>query len=138
MIFLKRSLFFFITASLLTSCATPYKHDGIFDEGLLGGYTDTRINANTVIVSFRGDYFTSGQKARSYALYRAAEVTVHDGYDYFVVTSASNYNQVCCMSGSAPHAYSAVIKMYQGPVPVGQPNTYDAKKVMVHLGPMVY
>ena len=137
MLFPKFSLFCFMTFTLL-SCATPYKHDGIMDEGLLGGYTDTRIDANTVIVSFRGDPFTSAQKALTYVLYRAAEVTVHDGYDYFVVSSASNYKQVCCLSGSAPHAYAAVIKMYQGKAPVGQPNTYDAKNVMVQLGPVVY
>ena len=137
MIFSRYGLFF-ILFTFITSCATPYKHDGIFDEGLLGGYTNTRIDANTIIVSFRGDYFTSGQKARIYTLYRAAEVTVHDGYDYFTVTSASNYNQVCCLSGSTPHSYSAVIKMYQGPTPIGQPNTYDAKNTMAQLGPVVY
>lgn len=67
-------------AVAVSGCATPYQQSSF-----RGGYSDVRIDSNTVMVSFRGNAFTGRQTAQSYLLYRSAQVTINDGYDYFVV-----------------------------------------------------
>lgn len=75
---------FFLLA--LSGCATPY---GKY--GLLGGFTDSRIDENTFSISVDTNGFTSQQTTSMQALYRAAELTVENGFDYFVVLNeASN------------------------------------------------
>jgi hypothetical protein len=71
-----------LTMTALSACATPYQA-----KGFRGGYSDARIDSNTAMVSYRGNAFTDRQTIQSYLLYRCAQVTVADGYDYFVLTS---------------------------------------------------
>src|SRR3972149_10206844 len=61
-------------------CPTRYQKTGA-----TGGYSDARIDANTFLVEFHGNGFTSRQTVETYLLYRCAEVTVEAGYDFFVV-----------------------------------------------------
>jgi len=78
-----------ISMLLLTSCTQygPRKEIGGFDTG---GYQDTRINENTIIVSYSANLFTQASLVRPYLLYRAAMVTINNGYDYFIITAISN------------------------------------------------
>jgi hypothetical protein len=65
----------------LTSCATLYQKEGIFTNG----YSDLRSGRDTFVVTFRANEMTPAEKVRKYALKRAAEVTVKNGYRYFAV-----------------------------------------------------
>jgi hypothetical protein len=65
-------------------CATPYQQ-----RGFRGGYSDARIGQDTVLVSFKGNGYTSKERVQLYLLYRCAEVTRQHGYDYFVVANGS-------------------------------------------------
>ncbi len=67
---------------ILSGCATPYQ-----SKRFSGGYTDSRIDANTVRVSFYGNGHTTRETVENDMLYRCAEVTLQDGYDYFVIVS---------------------------------------------------
>lgn len=69
-----------VSAILIAGCATPYGKSG-----LTGGYTDTQIDSNTFTVSVDTNGFTSQQTTSLHALYRAAELTIERGYDYFVI-----------------------------------------------------
>jgi len=71
------------------SCATPFQA-----KGLRGGYADTRIANDTVLASFNGNGFTSKERVQLYLLYRCAEVTKHDGFDYFVITGGNTEAKV--------------------------------------------
>ena len=83
-------LFYLSTAFIiLTSCSTQYQRTGEFGGFNQSGYNDTRTNANTVTVSFMGNGLTPINKVKTYLLYRCAEVTINNGYDYFIVTSTS-------------------------------------------------
>ncbi|MFZ2314051.1 MAG: hypothetical protein WAW86_00125 [Gammaproteobacteria bacterium] len=73
----------------LTSCLTPY---GPYDT-ILGGYTDRLINQNTAIVNISTTRISGKNMAQSYALYRAAEVTIDNGYDYFIIVSTTHSNR---------------------------------------------
>jgi|WetSurMetagenome_2_1015567.scaffolds.fasta_scaffold1445785_1 hypothetical protein len=75
----------FITL-LLTSCSTGYH-----SSGMLGGYQEKFLSSDTAMVSFQGNGLTSVEKTYSYAMKRAAEVTLQRGYTYFEVLNYRNY-----------------------------------------------
>lgn len=85
-----KSLLFIIITSLLSGCATTYAPIGNFGGFEYGGYADTRLNGDTAVVRFSGNTRTSMGKVTGYMLYRCAQVTANNGYDYFVVTSTTN------------------------------------------------
>lgn len=59
-----------------------------------GGYVDTRIDGNTAIIYYDGTRYDSPESVRKYLLFRSAQVTLDNGYDYFIITSSntSRYN----------------------------------------------
>lgn len=53
----------------------------------------TYIEKNKYVVEFRGSGVTSYQKAKEYALLRAAQTTLAQGYRYFKVVKTQNISQ---------------------------------------------
>lgn len=49
------------------------------------GYSDTMIESNRFRVSFKGNSLTNRETVENYLLYRAAELTLQQGYDYFTI-----------------------------------------------------
>ena len=74
-----------VSASVLSACetATPYQPLGAKGESASGGYFDHQIEANRWQVGFKGNALTSRQTVERYLLYRAAELTTSQGYDWF-------------------------------------------------------
>ena len=48
-----------------------------------GGFTDQRLDQNHFRVTFQGNTVTSRETVETYLLYRAAELTVGQGFDWF-------------------------------------------------------
>jgi hypothetical protein len=48
-----------------------------------GGYSEFRIEPDRWKVTFRGNSMTSRETVETYLLYRASELTVNQGYDWF-------------------------------------------------------
>jgi hypothetical protein len=73
-------------ALMLAACvtATPYQPLGTRGAAS-GGFYEQRIEANRFRVSFAGNQFTSRQRVENYLLFRAAELTVQNGYDGFTI-----------------------------------------------------
>ncbi len=88
-------------------CATPYQPDG-----LGGGYSDNRIDSDTISVEFRGNGYTSKRKVEMYLLYRCAEVTRDAHYDYFVALNPST--EATQGSFSTPGSFSSVTSFARG------------------------
>ena len=51
-----------------------------------GGFTDQRLDQNHFRVTFQGNTLTPRETVESYLLYRAAELTVSQGFDWFETT----------------------------------------------------
>lgn len=67
---------------VITGCATstPYvPMDGRY------GYSDQRIEDDRYRVLFHGNSSTSRETVETFLLYRAAELTLENGFDYFIV-----------------------------------------------------
>lgn len=73
---------------LLTACATGYTADG-----LLGGYSDMQLGENLYQVSFRGNGYTSSDRAANLALLRAAEITLSNGASHFAIVDGNTSSQ---------------------------------------------
>jgi hypothetical protein len=71
-------------AALLTACATatPYQPN-VAGQKASGGFSETRLEGDRFQVNFAGNSVTSRETVERYLLYRAAEVTVQSGYDWF-------------------------------------------------------
>lgn len=65
---------------LMTGCATPYQ-----SKSLRGGYSDTALAPDVFRVVFRGNGFTSAERAQDFALLRASEVTIQRGFTCFAI-----------------------------------------------------
>ena len=77
--------YFFIIGSvlivyLLLSGCTPYKSVSAF-----GGYSETRIDTNIFRVYFKGNGYTSEERATDFCLLRCAILCKESGYKYFVI-----------------------------------------------------
>jgi len=145
---------------VLSACSTPY---GKY--GLLGGYTDKRIDENTFSISVDANGYTSKQTASMHAFYRAAELTVENGFDFFVIVDTADDSRSMAMTapgtsyttvnsyGSTAYARTTrtpgmvvpirfpnstlTIKALKGAKPEDNPNAYDARSVMKYLGPEI-
>jgi hypothetical protein len=76
----------------LTGCATTYQ-----PQGFSGGFTETQLDTNVFKVSFRGNGYTSAERAEEMALLRSAEVAIKNGFTHFAVVdgaSRSRYSTV--------------------------------------------
>ena len=73
-------------AGLLSACATatPYQPN-LPGQAVSGGYSEQRVEANRFRVNFSGNSLTSRETVEGYLLFRAAELTVQEGYDWFAV-----------------------------------------------------
>lgn len=70
---------------VLAACATatPYQRAVNSD----GGYIDQQIETNRWAISFAGNTLTERRTVETYLLYRAAELTSQNGFDYFQIVS---------------------------------------------------
>ncbi len=80
---MKRMILAATAALALSACATatPYQPAGY--DGSRGGYAEQRIDSNRYRVTFAGNSVTAREQVEMYLLYRAAELTVQEGYDWF-------------------------------------------------------
>ena len=83
---------------LLAACAgkpTPYQQaQGGY------GYSEQRIEENRYRVSFAGNSATSRPTVEDYLLYRAAELTVQNGHDWFEVADRDTVQDYAGYGGS--------------------------------------
>ena len=69
----------------LTACAVPTPYRPV--DGKADGYRTEKVGDEHYLVSFTGNEVTPRETVESFLLYRAAEVTVQSGNDYFIVVN---------------------------------------------------
>jgi len=71
-------------ALVLTACetATPYQPLSSTAK-VSGGFSDQKLDSDHYRVTFKGNSLTSRETVESYLLYRAAEITIAQGFDWF-------------------------------------------------------
>ncbi len=71
---------------LLTACASTTPYQAASKPGAFDGYSQTMLENDRVRVTFGGNSLTDRETVENYLLYRAAEVAVEKGFDYFSLT----------------------------------------------------
>jgi len=85
---IKNTILFTLIVLFATACVTPYG-----PRGMTGGYMDEKIDDDTYLVSFNGNGNTSSDRVWFYWIYRCAELTKEQGYDYFTITPIDKTSQ---------------------------------------------
>lgn len=73
---------------ILTGCATTYQKNS-----LTGGYSETQLDENLFNVTFKGNGYTSKERANDFTLLRCAELTIENGYKFFTIVTAQDNTQ---------------------------------------------
>lgn len=167
----------------LAACATvtPYQPE-VAGQRIHGGYSEQRLGEGRYRVTFDGNTLTSRERVEGYMLYRAAELTVRDGYDWFrIVARATDKDQRTYVEPNYRPWYGygywrpywryyrprygwgwwypygpdpfwgdsydvrtvsefeahAEVVMGRGPLPPGNGELFDARRVMTDLGPSI-
>jgi len=80
--------FVFIMVLALTGCATTYQR-----QSFTGGYSETQLGENVFQVSFRGNGYTSRERASDFSILRCAELALENGFRYFVIIDSEKYSK---------------------------------------------
>lgn len=78
-------LAFLLIVAFISGCATSYK-----SAGFTGGYSDTKLQDDVYEISFKGNGYTGSDKTKDFALLRASEVALNNGYKYFLIFEGNN------------------------------------------------
>jgi hypothetical protein len=80
-------------ALVLSACGsygpTPYQPSSKYE----GGYSETKIENDRYRISFKGNSMTGKETVENYMLYRAAELTIQNGYDTFTIANRDTDKQ---------------------------------------------
>lgn len=146
-------------ATVLAACATATPYQAM-DNGR--GYSDQKLESNRYRVRFSGNSLTSRETVQNYLLYRAAELTLAQGADYFITVdrktdeSSRQYQTfsfgtgfghwymhpfssvgVSTTSSSSEFMAEASILTFAGDKPADNPNAFDAHQIKANLEPMI-
>lgn len=122
----KRSRMLALAAALagsatLAGCMTATPYQPATNSSRLG-FWDEQIESNRFRVSFAGNSLTARETVERYLLYRAAELTVQNGGDHFILvtrdteTRTQTYRTPGAFYGPGPWGYwSPSWRFYRGP-----------------------
>jgi len=84
-------------AATLAACTTatpyqPFRSHSV--AGIHGGYSERRLAPDQYQVRFHGNSMTSRDRVEGYMLYRAAELTLQSGYDWFLIVDRNTEHNV--------------------------------------------
>lgn len=102
---MKSFLIALISIFILSGCSTKYQQ-----KSFTGGFSETQLSENSFIVHFKGNAFTSKEKATDFTLLRSAELAINNGFKYFTVIN-DEYNErihVISNPSTATTNYSAI------------------------------
>lgn len=158
---MKRVAGLLLLASVLGACATATPYQPIHDNY---GYSEQKLENNRYRVWFAGNSRTPRETVENYVLYRAAEITLDNGYDYFVMSDRSTEGDRdrsngmhvgiggfsfgshsgislgvgSIFGGGGSNFYGqADIALMKGKKPSNDPAAFDAHEIKANLGPSV-
>lgn len=142
-------------AALLAACATATPYRPLADGY---GYSERKLESNRYAITFAGNSQTPRQVVEDYLLYRAAEVTLANGYNYFIMADQDTegdtryQNQIINYGGFGSYRWGpgfgigvgtttarteyegqANIVMFKGAKPTQDVKAFDADEIKANL-----
>lgn len=101
-------------ATLLSACATMTPYAPIdAQKGQAYGYEHQKLEETRYRILFRGNSFTSRQTVEDYLLFRAAELTLEQGFDGFEVVTRATDETKQTQSFHTPSHYRFSYRYYR-------------------------
>lgn len=95
-----------LAAAALSACATATPYQAAGAQGAAGyGYAERQIETNRYSISFSGNSLTERDTVESYMLFRAAELTLEKGYDYFITAQRATDDDKRLVGFGGPSRY---------------------------------
>lgn len=119
------------------ACSTPYQA-----KGYRGGFSETKLADDVYRVRFKGNGYTSRERVEDFVMYRAAELTIGAGYEFFGFTSSemdtatsisastNSYSGQVQISTVRRHEGIGTIRMLRKKVP----GSYSAREIIANIG----
>jgi hypothetical protein len=115
------------------------------------GYAETQVDYNRMRVSFSGRAGSSRETVEANLLYRAAELTLQRGYDFFVIVdhnveATSEFQTVGPpLPPIAPRRYREEVRydatsdilLFHGATPVNTPAAFDARAITANFATQI-
>lgn len=100
-------------ALTLAACATstPYQPAS---QGRGYGFSEQRIEENRYRITFRGNSSTTREMVENSLLYRAAELTLLNGFDYFIAIESDTETRTTYSTSSSPAFFGRYAYGYPG------------------------
>lgn len=90
-------------SAVLAACATATPYQPLQRSGTTtGGWSESRVEADRFRITFAGNSLTDRETVEGYLLFRAAELTVQNGYDGFKVADRDTDKKVRTVVDSDP------------------------------------
>lgn len=95
----------------LAGCATGYQ-----SSGFTGGFSETQLDVNMWRVSFKGNGYTSADRAEEMTLLRCADLAQQNGFTHFAIVAAGTRSDAFVVNtmpststttGTVSHAYGS-------------------------------
>lgn len=106
--------------AVLGACTTATPYQAATPDSSLG-YTNQQIETNRWMVSFSGNSLTDRQTVDTYLLYRSAELTSENGYDYFRMVQRATDSDSDLVPVGGTRYYSHFNPYYRYWGPYGRP-----------------
>jgi hypothetical protein len=127
-----RKILLMVLAMVLVGCATPYQPFEMFGRG---GYSDKKVADDTYQVTYYGNGGTNLQTLNSLLLYRTAEITLDQGFDYFAVLG--DHWRIPMSSYGGFKSVGHTVKLYKDQPANTTTRIYAARKVKEEFGPYI-
>jgi len=110
----------------LIGCATTYQ-----SVSHTGGFSETQLGENMWRISFQGNGYTSEDRTADFALLRSAELTLIQGYRYFIIIDGSQSTQtnIATIGGNTSRTYGSANT-------IGNTTTFNA--TTINTTPNIY
>jgi len=118
------SLICLISLGLVGCTSTPYH-----PMNLNGGYAETQLNQTTYRVYAKGNQLTSAQKVDDILMRRCAELTLQNGYKYFVILNKSSKTEKSYFTTRKANSTTTVSKDFMTQEPIYHTTYQPANKI---------
>lgn len=107
---MKRLIFLLAGLSFLAGCATPTPYQAAGESQW--GFQESQIESNRFRVSFSGNSLTDRETVETYFLFRAAELTLEQGYDHFIIVQRATDEDTRIIGSGADPFYRPGFGLY--------------------------
>lgn len=119
-----------VALAALCGCATSYKSNGF-----QGGFSDVQLAPDVFRVTFNGNGYTSGERAQDFAMLRASELALQNGFGFFAIVDANNSVRTQSFTTSGKANTTGTVRFYGNQANYSEQTTYTPGQTYTFFKP---